>query len=191
MAVVTRRSPVVATSLVVGVLLAACIGGGDSNDPTATGAPPAEPTPAVNATTADLLPTDVGALPSFDASRFESLLGQLRGTPVLVNVWGSWCAPCRDEATTLNDAHERFGQDVQFVGVDILDSRGSARAFMEEFGSTYPSVFDPPGAIRDALGLLGQPVTLLYDRSGEIVEHWVGAVPPDELVPALERVANA
>jgi thiol-disulfide isomerase/thioredoxin len=190
MAVVTRRSPVVATPLVLGVLLAACIGGGGSNDPTVTGAPRPEPTPAVNATTADLLPTDFAALPSFDASRFESLLGELRGTPVLVNVWGSWCGPCRDEATTLNDAHERFGRDIQFVGVDILDSRGSARGFMEEFGSTYPSVFDPPGAIRDALGLLGQPVTLLYDRSGEIVEHWVGAVPPDELVPALERVAN-
>jgi thiol-disulfide isomerase/thioredoxin len=190
MAVVTRRSPVVATTLVVGALLAACIGRDGSNDPTVTDAPPA-PTPAVNATTADLLPTDVAELPSFDASTFDSLLGELRGTPVLVNVWGSWCGPCRDEATTLNDAHERFGHDVQFVGVDILDSRGSARGFMEEFGSRYPSVFDPPGAIRDALGLLGQPVTLLYDRSGEIVERWVGAVPADELGPALERVAHA
>ena len=190
MAVVTRRSPVVATTLVVGVLLAACTVGDGTNDPTATDAPSADPTPAVNATTADLLPADVGALPSFDAARFDSLLGELRGTPVLVNVWGSWCDPCRDEATTLNDAHERFGRDVQFLGVDILDSRTSARGFMQEFGSMYPSVFDPAGAIRDALGLLGQPVTLLYDRSGDIVEHWVGAVPSDELVPALERVAN-
>jgi thiol-disulfide isomerase/thioredoxin len=186
MARVTRRrfvvSAVLATSALLAPALGACTGGSGSDDP------PATPTPAVNATTADLLPSDVAQLPHFDAARFDTLLEQLRGTPVLVNVWGSWCGPCRDEAATLAAAHERFGRDVQFVGVDILDARGSARGFMEEFGWTYPSVFDQPGAIRDALGMIGQPATLLYDRSGDVVQRWIGAVPEDELVPALERL---
>lgn len=150
----------------------------------------AEPTPAINAVEADLLPTDVAELPDFDLARFETLLGQLRGTPVLVNLWGSWCEPCRDEAGGLAAAHMEFGDRVQFLGVDILDSRGSARGFMEEFGWRYPSVFDPPASIRDGLGLLGQPVTLLYGADGELVERWVGPVPADELDAALRAIVD-
>jgi cytochrome c biogenesis protein CcmG, thiol:disulfide interchange protein DsbE len=186
MAAVTRRPAAVAALALVLALAVASCGGGSADDGAS-----AAPIPAINATTAELLPTDAAALPGFDPSTFDALLQQLRGTPVLVNVWGSWCAPCRDEAPTLAAAHDRFGRDVQFLGVDILDARGSARGFMGEYGWTYPSVFDPPGAIRDSLGLLGQPVTLLYDRSGEVVHRWVGPVPKDELDPALERLANA
>ncbi len=146
--------------------------------------------PAENATEAELLPTDALALPEFDLATYEELLGQLEGTPVLVNVWGSWCGPCRDEAPHLEAAHERFGDRVQFLGVDILDAREGARAFIREFGWTYPSVYDPPGAIRDGLGLLGQPWTLLYDASGELVKRWVGPAPPDELNTELDRVVT-
>jgi hypothetical protein len=63
-----------------------------------------------------------------------------------------------------------YGDRVRFIGVDILDQRASARDFMSEFGWTYPSVYDPSGAIRDGLGLLGQPVTLFYDESGRAVD---------------------
>lgn len=150
----------------------------------------AEPTPARNAIEADLLPTDVAELPDFDLARFKTLLEQLRGTPVLVNLWGSWCEPCRDEAGDLAAAHTEFGDRAQFLGVDILDSRGSARGFMEEYGWRYPSVFDPPASIRDGLGLLGQPVTLLYDADGQVVERWVGPVPPDELDAALRAIVR-
>ena len=178
-----RRARIVSLSLAV-VLAGACTSGGEPER--RDGRPP--PTPAINATEADLLPTDVGALPDFDLARFETLLGDLRGTPVLVNVWGSWCAPCIEEAPHLAAAHEEYGDRVQFLGVDILDARGSARAFIEEFGWRYPSVFDPPGAIRDGLGLLGQPVTLLYSREGDIVGRWVGTVRPDELDAALAAI---
>lgn len=180
----SRRAAAAVAAVVSTFALVACSGGGAGDRPTAV------PTPAVNATDAALLPTDVAALPAFDARRFDMLLGQLRGTPVLVNIWGSWCEPCRDEAPGLASAHERFGRDVQFLGVDILDARGSARDFIAEYGWRYPSVFDPPGAIRDALGLLGQPVTLLYDRDGDVIDRWVGPVPPDELDAALERVTG-
>lgn len=83
----------------------------------------------------------------------------------MVDVWASWCAPRRDEAPILAGANRSYGDRVRFIGVDILDERGSARAFMREHGWTYPSVYDPSGAIRDGLGLLGQPVTLFYDAS--------------------------
>jgi thiol-disulfide isomerase/thioredoxin len=143
---------------------------------------------ARNAVETALLPTDALALPEFDLPRYEELLAGLEGTPVLVNFWGSWCGPCREEAADLAAAHAEFGDRVQFLGVDILDARQSARAFMREFGWTYPSVFDPPAAIRDGLGLLGQPVTLFYGADGELVDRWVGPIPPDELEGRIESL---
>ena len=135
-----------------------------------------------------LLPTDPYELPAFDIAAYERLLAELEGTPVLVNIWASWCAPCRDEAPHLASAHEEFGDRVQFLGLDILDERGSARAFMREYGWTYPSVFDGPGAIRDELGILGQPATLFYDASGELVKTWSGPLTEEALGDGLEEI---
>jgi thiol-disulfide isomerase/thioredoxin len=167
---------------IAALCLTAC--GGADGDATRT------PVPAANAASATLLPIDAHALPEFDLAAYERLLEQLDGTPVLVNFWGSWCGPCRIEAPHLAEAHARFGDRVQFLGVDILDARESARAFMREFGWSYPSVYDPPGAIRDGLGLLGQPVTLLYDGDGSLIDRWVGPVPRDELTRSLRMLID-
>src|SRR4030095_1081792 len=122
------------------------------------------------------LPTDPGALPDSTLADSRHALGELRGTPVVVNVWASWCGPCREEAPLLAAAHRSFGDRVRFLGVDVLDERDSARAFMHRCGWGSPSVYDPTGAIRDGLGLLGQPVTLFYDADGELVDTWTGPV---------------
>lgn len=138
-----------------------------------------------------LLPSDPAALPAFDLASYRSLLEELQGRPVLVNFWASWCGPCRQEAPHLAAAHAEYGERVQFIGVDILDSRGSARAFMREAAWTYPSVFDQNGSIRDGLGLIGQPVTLFYDAGGELVETWVGPIGEADLVDRLHRILAA
>lgn len=135
-----------------------------------------------------LLPADPEELPAFDLATYERLLAELEGTPVLVNIWASWCGPCRDEAPHLASAHAEFGDRVQFLGVDILDERGSAREFMREYGWTYPSVFDGPGAIRDGLGILGQPATLFYDASGELVKTWSGPLTEEALAEGLDAI---
>jgi cytochrome c biogenesis protein CcmG, thiol:disulfide interchange protein DsbE len=175
-----RRSIVALASL---TLVAAACTSGDATE-TRT------PVPARNATEAPLLPTDVAALPEFDLPRYEELLEQLEGTPVVVNFWGSWCVPCKIEAPHLAAAHDRFGDRVQFLGVDILDARESARAFIREYGWRYPSLYDPPAAIRDGLGLLGQPWTLVYNARGALVDRWVGPVPPDELRRRLDALVG-
>jgi thiol-disulfide isomerase/thioredoxin len=138
-----------------------------------------------------LLPADPLALPDFTPAQFQQLLEELRGTPVVVNVWGSWCPPCRTEAPELATVSETYQGRVQFVGVDILDQREPARAFIEEFGWAYPSVFDPEGDIRDALGYVGQPVTVLYDEAGDSVFVWSGAISEDILVEELDRVVES
>jgi thiol-disulfide isomerase/thioredoxin len=127
------------------------------------------------------LPPTPTTLPTFDLARFQTLLASLRGKPVVVNVWASWCGPCIAEAPGLAATSRELGGRVQFVGVDIQDQRPAARAFIARYGWTYPSVFDPTGAIRDGLGFLGQPVTVVYDRTGRRRFVWSGAMRTDVL----------
>jgi thiol-disulfide isomerase/thioredoxin len=178
--VTSRRLP----SLLAGLALLVSCGG----DPPPL--PPAGTIPAHNAAEAPLLPAFADALPTMDPSTFQRLLGQLRGTPVLVNFWGSWCPPCRAEMPRLVDAHNEFGDRVQFLGVDIQDTRAEAKAFMNEFEMTFPSVFDPPDAIKTDLGHFGQPVTALYRADGGLSFAWTGPVEEEELRRQLEKIVG-
>ena len=150
-----------------------------------------EPIPAINATSASLLPTTADALPSLDAAQFASLLGQLKGTPVVVNFWASWCTPCRAEAPLLRDAHAQYGRRVQFVGVDMQDARDGAERFIQEQGLTYPSVFDPTNAIGLGYDLVSPPMTLFYDRGGTLVSTVPGELFDATLQKNLQAVSSA
>jgi len=180
------------TRLLVSLVVLALVAPACSNGARIGGEPPeAQPVLAAgNATEAPLLPTNAYELPAFDLARYEELLRQLEGTPVVVNIWGSWCPPCRGEAPFLAEAHAEYGDRVQFLGVDILDYRDSARGFMEEFGWTYPSLFDEAGAIRDQLGYIGQPITIFYDATGRIAADWGGPISREILFRNLERIAG-
>lgn len=134
------------------------------------------------------LPSTPTELPQFDLPRFEELLGQLQGQVVVVNVWGSWCGPCIEEAPVLADVSSEYLGKVQFIGVDILDQLAPAREFIRKYGWPYPSVFDPPGHIRDGLGFVGQPVTAIYDRSGQSILVWSGAISTARLTEEIEKV---
>ncbi len=137
-----------------------------------------------------LLPQCADTLPAMDPDSFERLLSQLEGTPVLVNFWGSWCPPCKDEMPRLVGAHREFGDRVQFLGVDIIDSREDATAFMEEFEMTFPSVFDPPDVIKTSLGQFGQPTTVFFRSDGTFEFAYAGPIPEDILRGHLERIAG-
>jgi thiol-disulfide isomerase/thioredoxin len=134
------------------------------------------------------LPTDPLALPEYDLAGYRDLIAGLGGTPLVVNFWGSWCGPCQEEAPHLRQASEEFEGRVQFLGVDMLDNRGAAREFMRRFGWRYSSIFDPDPEIRDGLGYLGQPITLIYDRRGEVTNHTVGAVSAEFLREEIRKV---
>jgi thiol-disulfide isomerase/thioredoxin len=135
-----------------------------------------------------LLPTDRLALPQIDPAGYETLLAELRGSPVVVNFWGSWCGPCVEEAPDLAAVAREYEGRVQFLGIDILDAREPARDFIRRFDWPYPSVFDPTGAVRDALGYVGQPITLVYDSGGELAFEWNGAIDADRLRREIREV---
>jgi cytochrome c biogenesis protein CcmG, thiol:disulfide interchange protein DsbE len=136
------------------------------------------------------LPTHVAELPSFDAEMYQQLLTQLRGTPVVVNIWAAWCGPCKAEAPLLHDASKAYGERVQFLGVDILDSLKGARGFIAEHGLAYPSIFDPSGTIRDSLGMIGQPVTVFYDADGNMVSSWDGQLSQEALDEGIREALD-
>jgi thiol-disulfide isomerase/thioredoxin len=97
----------------------------------------------------------------------DARLRELRGHPVVVNVWGSWCGPCRVELPILQRASLDWGKRVAFLGVDSSDNRGNARQLLADIPVTYPSYEDPDAKIFNRYGLRGAPSTVYYDAAGK------------------------
>jgi cytochrome c biogenesis protein CcmG/thiol:disulfide interchange protein DsbE len=103
-------------------------------------------------------------------------LASLRGKPIVLNFWASWCVPCKGEATLLERAARQY-RDVVFVGVDYHDVTSDARTFMQRHGVTYAIVQDGSGQIADRYGVSAVPETYFIDRKGRLVgEHIIGTV---------------
>ena len=110
----------------------------------------------------ELLPGGVDA--------YEKRIAALRGYPIVVNVWASWCGPCRFEFPTLQRLSAAYGRRVAFLGVDSQDSDAAAATFLRDTPVPYPSYTDPDEQIADSLGAsLGLPDTAFYDRTGRLV----------------------
>src|SRR5690242_16794247 len=92
---------------------------------------------------------------------------ELRGHPVVVNVWAAWCGPCRVELPVVQSASLDWGKRVAFLGVDIKDNREAANTLLRQIPLTYPSYEDPDGKVYNGYKLLGTPSTIYYDAAGK------------------------
>lgn len=172
------------------LLLAGCSASADSEDAAAEGAgfvagdgsivvlDEAQRTPA---------PDLVGT--TLDGEEFR--LSDHRGEVVVLNVWASWCAPCRAEAPTLAAAAaELADRGVLFVGLDTRDSDASARAFIDRFDITYPNVIDRDGRLQllfsDSLPPQAIPSTLVVDRQGRVAGRVLGKASDSTLRALIE-----
>ena len=118
-------------------------------------------------------------------SAFAARLHSLRGYPVVVNKWASWCEPCQTEFPAFQRAAVKYGRQVAFVGIDGKDSDGSAAAFLRQFPVSYPSYVDPSENIaRTIQASIYYPQTVYFDRQGKIVYDHAG---PYETAVALEQ----
>lgn len=110
------------------------------------------------------------------------------GRPAVVNVWASWCGPCRAEAPLLTEAHAEYGNDVLFVGVDVQDSQPSAKEFIETYGLDFQHFFDPDKAVPAAFGGFGVPITYFMSADGEILQTHTGILDERSLVEGIEAL---
>lgn len=129
-----------------------------------------------------------------DAERTIAL-SDYRGEAVLLNLWGSWCAPCRGEAGKLEQLAEKSrGSNVRFLGVNVRDNRKSAQDFMHNLDVSYPSVYDPNGKVAlalEGLPLSTVPVTLLLDREHRVAAIFLGSVVGKNVMPEMRKVARS
>ncbi len=128
-------------------------------------------------------------LTTYDGQRLQ--LSDFRGQVVLLNFWASWCPPCRVEAPVLQRAAERLDSaGLVVIGIDVWDDETQARAFLDEFGVTYPNVEDTTRSIPVEFGVTGLPETFVISRSGVLVSRWVGPINDEQLAdlvaPLLE-----
>lgn len=155
----------VAVATVVAAALAGC--GGDSPSPEGTGAP--------SAGAIGRLKADAGKVFDGGASAFRRHLGSLRGNPVVVNQWASWCGPCRAEFPLFAELAEKYEGRVAFLGVDSQDVRSAAEEFLEKYPVPYPHYYDPKTEVaRVFRGGRGWPTTAFYDAAGKLAFTHIG-----------------
>ncbi|MBA3798666.1 MAG: TlpA family protein disulfide reductase [Geodermatophilaceae bacterium] len=125
-----------------------------------------------------------------NGSDFDS--SSLSGDIVVINFWGSWCAPCRVETPEFQQVYaDVSGDDVSFLGINVRDDRQLAQAFLDDNAITYPSVFDPRSEI--ALAFRDYPAnaipsTIVLDRDGRVAAVYVAVVDGDELRRVIETL---
>ena len=185
--VVPLAAVALAAVLVVGLLQA----GGKEAEPAGSGPSQAEvdralagapaPLAALHETAGELLPSG--------REDFRSRLRALRGYPVVVNAWASWCGPCKLEFPYFGRAGTRLGKRVAFLGLNTSDNAGDARRFLSTHAVPYPHLEDPDAAVVQAESAsTGLPVTLFYDRRGkQVFVHQGGYASERDLLDDIRR----
>lgn len=140
------------------------------------------------AATAPKYPLEGRTAPDITAPLLNGAPGQmfhltaLKGKPVVVNFWASWCDPCTEEMPRLQTAYQTYQrQGVEFLGIAIFDSSDNARPFLQKYGVTYPAVLDSAGATTVDYGIASPPFTVFIGRDGKVVSKVAGGVSKEQL----------
>jgi thiol-disulfide isomerase/thioredoxin len=145
---------------------------------------------------AQINPADRTAAPQLSGT---TIAGQpystsYQGHITVINVWGSWCTACREEAPSFSEAAKKYAsKDVRFLGIDTLDNDASAQSYDSRFGITYPSLTDPDQLlVLDLKALVPSepPSTLIVDRSGKVAVRAIGGITEPELDQDLDYVLS-
>ena len=183
------RVPIITLALVAA--LAAGCGSGASAGVGAADGTYAGPVPTPRIPTLAPCPTagSPSSLPSLtlsclrDGPKVDT--ATLGGHPVLVNLWASWCGPCKQEMPSLQTAYRTLGRQISFLGVDTKDDVNSASDFLAAISVHYPQVVDDNGDLLHKIGGSGLPVTVVLDVTGRAVYSHRGQLRTDDLRAAL------
>ncbi len=128
-------------------------------------------------------------LHTYDGASYR--LSVLRGKVVVINFWATWCGPCHAEAPELQALWDKMrNQDVVFLGVDQVDRLDDARAFIKQYGITYPTGLDDAGIV-DSYGVQGLPTTVIVNQNGDIVQRILAGIDPTDLQGRIERTLHS
>ncbi len=137
-------------------------------------------------------PVDSGMAPDFTLTSFDGRtvkLSELRGQVVIINFWASWCPPCREEAAYLEETWRKYeDQGVIFIGVDWVDTKKEALAYMKEFDLTYFNGPDIGTVIADAYNIKGVPETFYVAKNGELRGVHIGPLKSPILDEKIEEL---
>ena len=161
-----RRSlaPIAVTLLLVGVLVAAVLISGVASGGSSSGSPPTEA--ELKALPGHLAANSAQAGEIVNGS-IDNRLAALRGIPVVVNQWASWCPNCKEEFPLFQQLSRKLKGKVAFLGLDSEDERGNAESFLRTYPVGYPSIFDSDASQASSIGGgSGWPTTFFYDRDG-------------------------
>ena len=181
--------------------VAACAGDPPSGQPPAaapaTTAPPVtskaspettRPAPRGVVPASERKPAPVLRVTAFDGRAID--LAELRGRPVVVNFFESWCVVCRAEQDFVDEVARRYDGQVQFVGVSNNDTVSEGRKYQRHFGVPYPLANDSSGRTWAAWGVPYQPVTVVVDERGRVVRRFDGGIEDKDLAPVLEYLVG-
>lgn len=132
---------------------------------------------------------DLPDLPPITGAELDELLRD-SGRPSVVNVWASWCPPCRSEAPLLREAHDQFGGSVDFIGVDVQDNQSDAKDFLAEFGIEFEQFFDRPRSVPNFYAAIGTPITFFFDSDGELIRTHLGVIDDRSLALGVDEIIN-
>jgi cytochrome c biogenesis protein CcmG/thiol:disulfide interchange protein DsbE len=161
----------------IGVAVAAVLSGGNDAAPTSTGAVGLTGSPAPDFT--------VPLLAGGDFSLAEHIASD--GRPLILNLWASWCIPCRDELPEFDRVAAEH-PEVAFLGVAVEDQEAAAREFAEEVGVSFPLGFDDSGNVSTAYQTFGLPVTVAIASDGSVARQITSRVPEEQLLELLEEL---
>ena len=145
-------------------------------------------------------PLESGSAPNFSLTTFDGQtykLSDLKGRPVVINFWASWCIPCRDEAPGLQRTWQTYkDRGLLVIGVDYVDTDADAKKFIAEFQQNYPNGADLGTHISQAFHITGVPETYFIDKEGKLLQgiddqgrvkaNFIGPLPEDVLVQRVE-----
>ncbi len=129
-------------------------------------------------------------IPDITVEGLEQILAGL-DRPAVVNVWASWCIPCRSEAPLLVSAHQAFGAQVEFIGIDVQDNQADAKAFIAEFGLEYDNYFDRNRAIPINYGGIGTPITFFFLPGGRLDSTHNGVIDERALALGIDELLRS
>jgi cytochrome c biogenesis protein CcmG/thiol:disulfide interchange protein DsbE len=166
---VTRRPLLIVAALTLAAVVAVGLaqsGGGGSDEPAALSAAQVRERTAGAPAALAAVHRQGNALLRGGEAALQARVRALRGYPVVVNVWGSWCVPCRAEMPILQRVSVEQADKVAFLGIATQDAPEKAARFLETVPLPYPSYLDFDGALAKGLGLIGTPSTVFYDARG-------------------------